>query len=235
MKPTIIELRGHHLCADLLGQDPCVLDLGGHKGEFVKEVKDRCPGLRALVVEANPVLFEAMHVPQGVEKVFAAACGADGTATFYTSPTNPEGGNIFGETGQAYTLDTLSLQTLVSRLGCERIHLAKIDIEGAELDLLEHASDALLQRFSQFTIEFHDFIHSDHVPRIESLFQRLQKLGFLVIKCSMKFHRDVLIVSLKELETRGVSQDTITRICRNKALKRAIVHNLKRKLGMKID
>lgn len=235
MKPTIIELRGHHLCADLLGQDPCVLDLGGHKGEFVKEVKSRCSGLRALVVEANPVLFEAMQVPQGTEKVFAAASGADGTATFYTSPTNPEGGNIFAEAGQAYTLDTLSLQTLVGRLGSERIHLAKIDIEGAELDLLEQAPDHLLQRFSQFTIEFHDFIHADHVPRIEALFQRMQKLGFLVIKCSMKFHRDVLIVNCKELESRGISQGAITKICRRMALKRAIVHNLKRKLGMEIE
>lgn len=235
MSPTIFELRGHHFCDNLISTRAAILDLGGHKGEFSQEINRRHPGLKSLIVEANPDLFESLQAPAGSEKIWGAASGSDGEATFFASNSNPEGGNIYAEEGTQFKLNTYGLETLVSRLGSDQIDLAKIDIEGAELELLEEASDRLLKRFRQFTIEFHDFIHPEHLPRIESLFRRLKSLGFLVVRCSMKHHRDVLIVRLSDLNEKGISPAKLESVCRRKAFLRALSHNIRRKLNLAID
>jgi FkbM family methyltransferase len=235
MTPNILELRGHHFCDDLIGDSAAILDLGGHKGEFSEEINRRHPGLKSLIVEANPDLYEALKPPAGSEKIWGAASGSDGEATFFASNSNPEGGNIYSEEGTQFKLNTYGLETLVRKLGADQIDLAKVDIEGAELELLEEASDDLLKRFRQFTIEFHDFLHPDHLPRIDKLFRRMETLGFLVIKCSMKHHRDVLIVRLSDLGQKGISPEKLTKVCRRKAFLRALSHNIRRKLNLPID
>lgn len=235
MKPTILELRGHHFCDELLSKNPVILDLGGHKGEFSQEIYRRHGDAKSLIVEANPDLYEALSPPVGSEKLWGAASAGDGEATFFASTTNPEGGNIYAEGGRQFKLNTYGLETLVAKLGKAEIDLVKIDIEGAELDLLEAATDELLKRFKQFTIEFHDFLHPDHLPRIQNLFKRFEALGFLVVKCSMKYHRDVLIVNVNELQKKGICPQKLVSICRRKAFLRALSHNIRRKLRLPIE
>ncbi len=235
MHPTILELRGHHFCDDLISHNAAILDLGGHKGEFSRAIWGRHKDVKSLIVEANPDLYEALSPPVGSEKLWGAASGGDGEATFFASTTNAESGNIYAEEGQQFNLNTYGLATLVSKLEKDQIDLVKIDIEGAELDLLEGATDELLKRFKQFTIEFHDFLHSDHLPRIQNLFKRFETLGFLVVKCSMKYHRDVLIVNINELHLKGINPEKLVSICRRKTFLRALSHNIRRKLRLPID
>jgi FkbM family methyltransferase len=235
MNPTIRELRGHHFCDDLISNPAFILDLGGHKGEFTQEINSIHPGAKALIVEANPDLYESLQAPAGSEKIWGAASGRDGEATFFSSKSNPEGGNIYAEEGTQFQLNTYGLATLAARLETDQIDLVKIDIEGAELELLEGATDDLLKRFRQFTIEFHDFIHPEHLPRIEALFRRFESLGFLIVRCSMKHHRDVLIVRLSELQAKGIVPTKLTKICRRMAFIRALSHNIRRKLNLPIN
>jgi FkbM family methyltransferase len=235
MNPTILELRGHHFCDDLISNSAVILDLGGHKGEFSQEINSIHPGIKSLIVEADPDLYEALQPPAGSEKIWGAASGSDGEATFFASNSNPEGGNIYSEEGAQFKLNAYGLATLVARLGTDQIDLVKIDIEGSELEMLEGASDDLLKRFRQFTIEFHDFIHPGHLPRIEALFRRFESLGFLVVRCSMKHHRDVLIVRLSDLQAKGIVPAKLAKICRRKAFFRALSHNIRRKLNLPIQ
>jgi len=227
MIPKIVELRGHHFCDNLISASPAILDLGGHKGEFSREMADRRPGTTSLIVEADPGLFEALQTAPGGRKIWAAASGSDGEATFHASD-NPEGGNIFSEEGEQFTVKTHSLETLAGMLGAETVDLMKVDIEGAELELFESASDSLLQRFKQITIEFHDFLDPSHLPRIEKIFARFESLGFMVVKCSMRYHRDVLVVSRSELAKAGIPAGMTSAICRSKAACRAVSHNVQR-------
>jgi len=70
----------------------------------------------------------------------------------------------------------------------------KVDIEGAELAMFESASDADLQKFTQITVEFHDFIYPEQSREVESIKRRLRGLGFWVINFSLD-NSDVLFVN----------------------------------------
>jgi hypothetical protein len=73
------------------------------------------------------------------------------------------------------------------------VDLIKMDIEGAELDVLESAPTELLQSIRQLTIEFHEFVYPQSRARIEALKKRFRHLGFWVVDFS-RTNYDVLFV-----------------------------------------
>lgn len=98
----------------------------------------------------------------------------------------------------AVTVDGVTLGTLMACAGIETIDLLKIDIEGAEVDLFEAASDGLLSNITQITVEFHDFVQGVISTRqVEEIKERLQGLGFYAIKFSRSLNTDVLFINRK--------------------------------------
>jgi hypothetical protein len=92
------------------------------------------------------------------------------------------------------------------RCQIENLDLHKLDIEGAEFDLIEQTPDDVWLRVSQITVEFHDFL-----PRFagRGLFKRartrLEKLGFLCCLMSFRTHGDVLFLNQRRLKL-GMNQ-----------------------------
>lgn len=91
----------------------------------------------------------------------AAIAAQDGTLTFNESLTN-ESGSIFNDhynmrnfESRSYEVEALSLPGLMQRLGVPQVDLLKLDLEGAEYDLLNAVSAADLAPFRQIFVEFH--------------------------------------------------------------------------------
>lgn len=70
-----------------------------------------------------------------------------------------------------------SLEDILHTEQVPRIDFLKIDCEGGEYTILEHASDALLGRIDRIAVEIHRF-HPTHDPR--RLVRRLRSSGFQV-------------------------------------------------------
>ncbi|WP_186763364.1 FkbM family methyltransferase [Lentzea tibetensis] len=177
----IFELRTYLRHGVRLAPDAVVLDVGANIGLFSLFVKQECPSARVLAFEPMPAVVEALrrnldlHGVPDVE-VHALALGARREEAVFTyhpalscnSTNRPEGKELllemqrvlFGEHAAGseevrVDVDTLSA-VLERRSDLDRIDLLKIDVEGAELDVLRGVGAANWPRVDQVVVEVHD-------------------------------------------------------------------------------
>jgi FkbM family methyltransferase len=197
----LASVRGHHIWPAPLTKDSVVVDAGAHHGEFSAEIIRRF-GCRCHLVEANPRLVETLIVAHAKSITTAALDARDGRGMLHVSE-NPEATGLF-DAGSATTsveVETTSLATLMQRLGIINIDILKLDIEGAEFDLIASTPNQILQRINQITVEFHDF---KPAFRGRGLFEnaraRLQSIGFDCCNLAFRTHGDVLFLNRARLQ-----------------------------------
>jgi len=191
-------IRGHTVWIGPLCPDSWIVDAGAHRGEFSEEVHRLC-GARTLLIEANPILASALKPPPRGEIVQAALSAMDGTADFIFS-RNAEGGGITGASedplGESQEVETISLETVFTRLGTKPIDLLKLDIEGSEFELIEKTPDAILRGINQITVEFHEFLPTFANRRLfDKARKRLESLGFACFVMTLRGRGDVLFLN----------------------------------------
>jgi FkbM family methyltransferase len=191
-------IADHTFLPSLIGSNSIVLDLGANRGQFTRAVV-RDFGCKVHAVEPNPGLFtslERLAIP-GVTVHGVALSGTSGSRPFMVTD-NSEASHFTdaNDSGEgAVQVQTLTLQDLLSRLpGTTSIDLVKMDIEGAELDVLEGAPAELLRRIGQLTVEFHQFVYPESRRRIEGIKKRFRELGFWIVDFS-RSNYDVLFVN----------------------------------------
>jgi FkbM family methyltransferase len=191
-------IRGHHILGACLPRGAVVLDAGAHRGEFSRRIRSQF-GCRCYGLEPNPALFSALLDSDYESKACCALSGRDGTALFRLSE-NPEAGHLSGGNLSAdpnlLSVETVSLETAMRRFGLDRIELLKLDIEGAEFQVLTESPSHVLQSIGQIAVEFHDFLPEwQGAGNVAGVRRRLKSLGFLCCQFSFRTHGDVLFVN----------------------------------------
>jgi FkbM family methyltransferase len=111
----------------------------------------------------------------------------DGTATFYP-PENPEhvSHSMLEKSatkGQAISLPVKSLTTIMKELGHEKIDLLKLDIEGAEYEVLKSLIDLNI-RPQQILVEFHHRFTDAGMESTRHAVRALQQEGYRLFSVS---------------------------------------------------
>jgi FkbM family methyltransferase len=194
-KVDVTEERGHHFISRNIGREAIILDLGANQGEFAERIYSRF-GVHCISVEANAALCKAWKRPNGV--IHAAIAAHDGEMDFFISE-NTESSSIFKQcnTGvkSQIRVRTLTLQTLMRRADITHVDLVKMDIEGAEIEVLSNASDETLMSLRQISVEFHDFALPEVTPvDVARVKERLHALGFWSVSFSRRA-TDVLFIN----------------------------------------
>jgi FkbM family methyltransferase len=190
-------LYGHSAVVDWLGPGSVVLDLGASRGRFAAAAIERF-GCRVIAVEPVAALHAALpgHPLLRTERLAVAATGEDvqlrvgGSDEDATIAAAVPRGN-----GAVEHVRGVTLAELLDRLELDRAALVKMDIEGAELDVLETAAPETLARFDQLTVEFHDFLVPEWRQRVDAIDRRLRRLGFHGLRVS-RDRSDILYVNL---------------------------------------
>lgn len=196
----LVSVRGHHIWPAPLTKDSVVVDAGAHRGEFSAEIIRRF-GCQCHLVEANPGLVETLIIARAESVTTAALGGRDGRGMLHISE-NPEATGLFdtGPKTASVEVETISLATLMQRLDITKIDILKLDIEGAEFDLIAATPNEILQRINQITVEFHDF---KGMFRNRELFEnaraRLESIGFDCCNLAFRTHGDVLFLNRARL------------------------------------
>lgn len=134
-----------------------------------------------------------------IHKYCLAIGRSDGDKMLYISK-NPEanrlalisGEDIVGE----QSVPCMRLETFLKKNSIPQVDLLKVDIEGAEMDLLESLSDEALLQIQQLTIEFHDFIPEFNCrDKVREVIRRMERIGFYCINFSLRHHVDVLFIN----------------------------------------
>lgn len=201
----LVNIASHHLYAPALGPDSTSIDAGANVGDFSRGLLDRAGG-RVVALEPVPELCARMTgIAPGtaLRTVAGALTASDGQVEFHLSD-NPEANSLDADISRRFGYrDSIqvrgwSLASLLAEAGLERADLLKLDIEGAELEVLEQTPQATLQAFDQITVEFHDFLDDGtSTRRILAIRQRLAGLGFrdIVLSSPWGHHADVLFLN----------------------------------------
>lgn len=140
-----------------VGGDPRVIfDLGANVGLVAIFFRRRYPSARLVAVEADPSTYQRLvRNVAGLDVVtlHRAAAGADGTIAFHSSWLSI-GSSIARRSPAdvAHEVRASTLQSLMDEVGVDHIDLLKIDIEGAEFELL---ATAPLDRVAEIVAEVH--------------------------------------------------------------------------------
>lgn len=143
-----------------------VIDVGcGSVAEFSTNMIERYDAKCIAVdptLKHRPVLSDLakkygdrfIHVP-------FAVCASNGTLTFFQSNVNESGSimtdhaNVVRDEGTSYEVRGITPISLLDYLELDSVDILKLDIEGAEYELLENLEKNELLPFEQIFVEFH--------------------------------------------------------------------------------
>lgn len=194
---------GHTVLVCGLTSGPRVIDVGANHGEFSRELADRHGGTYTLV-EANPQLAAELERTLSFEVVHVAAGADDGTVEFHIAQ-NDEASSVRELPAASRHAAILERTVMVPQRSLDSllakregvIDLVKLDIEGAELEVLETVSDEGLARIAQMTVEFHSHrsLGLGESPRVERVLDLMRARGFFAIDFSGGTRLDVLFLN----------------------------------------
>jgi FkbM family methyltransferase len=211
----IARVRGHSFIRQLVPQDAVIADFGAHRGEFCSILSGTTKIRSCLCLEANPMLVRDLiegNTKQSTMKIIHAALvgiGAPAELMLQVSE-NPEASSVFlsvsGVFGVRETVNvpTMTLDAVMDILSEPRVHMIKMDIEGAEIDVLRTANRKTLARIDQITVEFHDFIDPDMREAVQTVRGRLKReQGFVEINANWPYTDDILFINRQCIERIG--------------------------------
>lgn len=190
--------RGHSFLASLVTPGGLVIDAGAHRCEFANAIAEKY-NVSVLSLEPNLSLSPNRLHPQ-VVLLRAAIAAHDGEAVFAIDD-NPEASRLVGRhplgTVSGQIVQTRSLSSLLEEYQTAEVELLKLDIEGAEYDVLHKAPQEVLARFKQISVEFHPFNAREPSDRalINDVIDKMKWHGFEAVKCSFRGFGDVLFVN----------------------------------------
>ena len=156
---------------------PVILDCGANIGISVLNYKRRFPGARITAFEPDPAICRvlrenlARNGAGDVQVVEAAAWTRSGDVTFMSHGT--DGGRIDQNAGQGRSVRVAAVD-LRDYLN-EPIDLLKLDVEGAEYELVDHLRNAMTS-VANLVLECH--LDQTTLAPFSKLLQDLQGTGF---------------------------------------------------------
>jgi len=194
---TLARISGHTFIVDTLNDSSVVFDLGANHGEFSREILRQFNCKQILAVEPTPNLVTKLSKIEGLGVRQCVVNGSGKQVIFRVDTGNSESSSIVAEPADEGCL-MVQGATLTELVGNhQKVDLVKMDVEGAEIDILKTTPDEVLRRVKQLTVEFHDFKHGSGVTSsdVVAVFKRMRAMGFRVFVNSFWTYGDVLFVN----------------------------------------
>lgn len=164
-----------------------LLDIGAHVGDFTNNIVRLAPNCDAIMVEANPNCepylqkskfgydMVALSDKQGKAELFVEKANAIGTgASLYKENTDWYADGKFEKV--EVELDTLDNRKY---FGYEVIDLIKMDVQGAELDIL-NGGRKTITRAKYVLIETSLVVYNQGAPMIDAIVPKMKEYGFYI-------------------------------------------------------
>jgi FkbM family methyltransferase len=185
--------------AHLKGQtgEPVVLDLGGNIGLFSLLAARSNPQARIFAFEPGPPNFRLFEMnrlanPELTERIKLskeAVAGETHSVEWFFDESNPGGSGLFATEGKKFTVQLRAFAEVVPSLPGP-VALAKIDIEGAEFELLAATPPQVWQQISAVSLELHEDPSGKFTQT--AFLDRMKSFGFMIEEesvCTFFLHR----------------------------------------------
>jgi len=182
-------LKPNYIFFNTFNTTSIIIDVGcGHEAELSRHFV-RAHGVKAYGVDPTkkhrPFLKRIEEETQGqFQYLRLAVASLNDILEFHESDENESGSilddhkNIKHDTVQSYTVQAVTLGNLANRVGTSTVDFLKLDLEGAEYDLLRNVPAKDLSRFKQIFIEFHHHCITRFTEQdTQAMVTRLQSFG----------------------------------------------------------
>jgi len=181
----------NYLYFDNFNELSVIVDAGcGHEAEFSKHLIKK-HNLQVFGVDPTmkhtPYLKLLEESTKGKFRHLAiAVTKKNGFITFHESSQNESGSILLEHTNMqndeiiTYNVESLNLRELVRRIGTTPIDFMKLDLEGAEYELLDEISDEDINPFKQIFVEFHHHCTRYSTQETKRLVRNICSKGFKV-------------------------------------------------------
>jgi FkbM family methyltransferase len=191
---NIAHICQHSFIGDYLSSDSCVIDCGVHRGEFSDSVSHQW-GCKIFGLEPDPGLFDMLPSISNCSFFQIALANREDHMRLYQWKSRCSSISYKKGAEESLMVGTISLPAFCMQNNVGVIDLIKLDIEGAELDVLDGLEDRFLsENIVQMTVEFHAFLGQDAELRIDQIIRRLRRIGFYYLPFS-RTSDDVLFVN----------------------------------------
>lgn len=162
-----------------LVQKSVVFDLGGYKGEWAAAIYERYQ-CEIFVFEPVPQFFEQIRSRfSDISNIHTFNFGLADNTKAVNLVLCAEGSSIYKAGGHTVQIKLKDIMEFLSENAIRTIDLIKINIEGAEYDLLERMiAEGLTLQCADIQIQFHSFIH-DATARRDRIRRALNQTHYL--------------------------------------------------------
>ena len=173
-----------------------VVDAGANIGAFTVYAAMIAKQGRVCVFEPDPTNHAQLKKNVELNKLenvtlFQDALAArNETRELFLSKRNKGASSMFHGGGKSHQINCVAFGDVFEHCGIDHIDVLKVDVEGAEYEILFSGSDEVFKRIDQITLEFHDFLGLPH--RYPDLVAFLKDKGYTVTHCSSWLYRKVL-------------------------------------------
>ncbi len=177
--------------------NPIVLDLGGNIGLFSLRAASTHKGARIFAYEPGPPNYRMFEIncllnadiSSRIQLRKEAVAGETRLTHWHFDAQNPGGSGLFCAEKDSVQVQVRSFAEVMDSLP-DAVALAKIDIEGAEFEMLEKTPPHIWGKISAMSLEVHDDPNGRMKPN--EFLQRMAGLGFQIEEetvCSYFLHR----------------------------------------------
>jgi FkbM family methyltransferase len=155
--------------------NPVILDCGSNYGTSILYFKSIYPNSTITGIEADPEIFKILKKNinnrySDISLLNKAISNKKGPIKFYTEGADGGRAHKINDSSQTNIIDAISLDILIDK----KIDFLKMDIEGAETDVLCDSKN--LKNVQQLFIEYHSFV--DERQKLGDLLTVLSKNDF---------------------------------------------------------
>ncbi len=165
---AVVVLSGHEYPKELLGLSemghPVILDVGGHIGTFTMYIKNLYPHAKIIAMEPvsdNRVFYNRNIKLNNYQNVTLLPYALySQTGQFYIDLSNKQYDAVSVQTEKPIhddyvTIDAVSFEDVINKNNIAHIDLMKLDIEGAEYDLLNTQLPIMSNTVKRIIMEYH--------------------------------------------------------------------------------
>lgn len=177
----IQEIDQRHYDPSLIEPGSFVFDLGALRGKFAHSLANL--GYKVIAFEPDPSGIQTITPHKNITTVQKAVGYPSGRRKFFQYlPSNGANGFYSNKyekkinPGQVIEVDVITLEDAIKQYGTPS--LMKMNIEGAEVEIIKNTPDDILSSIKQITVSFHTFCDIVTPEQVKECHNRLSSLGF---------------------------------------------------------
>lgn len=159
-----------------LDADSIVFDVGGYKGEYASAILNKY-NCSIFVFEPVPEFYEIIRKKfSHNNKVQVFNFGLAASTSHQNISLLNNASSIYAKGDNMLNIELKSITDFLKENKIDKVDLVKINIEGAEYELLESlVRNKLITTFKNIQVQFHDFVIPDAKKRMERIQEDLAK------------------------------------------------------------